>query len=172
MLRKLECKKGAEASVLAFIFGTICLMWLFIIAISYQIRSIQRDYITNCLENSVRQICKNGEITIAIDENLKNKLNKMFKENTYKISYGFKTLENLNQSTFNQATTGSKFYIGDTVCIQFNLDIDSDNPTSEQLEYQPLYSKMVNIWCEVLNTEVLPDRLLQVREGMVENNAY
>ncbi len=172
MLKKLKCQKGAESSVLAFIFGTIFLIWILIISISYQIRSVQRDYITNCLENSVKQICKNGEITSAIDENLKNNINKMFKENTYKITYGFKTLENLNKDTFNQAATGNKFYIGDTVCIQFNLDIDIDNPTSEQLKLQPLYSKIINIWCQVLNTEVLPDRLVQVREGMVENNAY
>ena len=171
MLKKLRCKKGAESAILTFMFGITFIMWLFVIAISYQIRSVQRDYVTNCLENTVRQICKNGEITSAIDNNLKNNLNKMFEENTYKIVYAHKTLENLDSNNLDLAAVGDKFYIGDTVCVQFCLDIDMENPTDEQLKRQPLYSRIVNIWCKSLNANTSADRLLQVREGMVENNA-
>lgn len=172
MLDKLKDKSGAEAEILAFICGIVFITGIIMVSMTYQMRSVQRDYIANCLENTVRQICKNGEINEAIDNNLKNNLNKMFKSSDYKINYYCIDMEQLDTDIWDNAYVGSKFYIGDMVCAEFCLNINETNPTKEELKIQPAYSRIVNFLCGCVNAEAEVDRLLQLREGMVEKNAY
>ena len=164
MLKKLKDKKGSSDDVIAAIFIVIVLIFLFVITVSYNIRQSQKIYVENLLRNAVTQSCKNGCVTAEINNNLKDSLNKMFAQDDYIITYKYRRF---GENTDNDLLIDNKLYVGDTIYIQFNLNIPETGATEEQLKKQPLFNRVVNAFTG--STKI--DRLLCTKQGVVEANA-
>lgn len=164
MIKKIKNQTGSFDDVIAAIFITIVVTFLFVLTVSYNIRQEQKTYVENILENAVTQACKNGGITAEIDKNLRTGLNKLFNLSDYTITYKY---SDLGEITKNDLDLNTKLYIGDTIYIQFNLDIPPTGATPEQLKKQPLFNRVVNTFTG--NTTI--DRLLCMKQGVVEGNA-
>lgn len=165
-IKKLKCKKGdISTDVLIGSIISVVLLFFFTLLTSYGVRTVQYNYVTDYLKNAVNKTCKTAALTPEIKTELEGKINKMFPSSDYVLTYKYQPYGNNAKSTL---TTSTKLYVGDTIFIQFNLDIPLTGATEAQLKKQPLFTRLCNF---IVRDNIKIDRLLQVEEGMVESNA-
>jgi len=166
MISKLRCKKGeVSVDMITGLLIFVILFFFFTLLISYSVRTVSYNYTTDYLKNAVNKTCKTASLTPEIISELEEKLDKMFPRNNYVLTYKY---QSFGSTTKSDLTSGTKLYVGDTVFIQFNLNIPKAGATKEQLKMQPLFTRLCNF---IVRDNSKVDRLLQVEEGMVESNA-
>lgn len=167
-MRILRNENGGVDGVLAFLACILVIAIHLTVTTAYNNRDDLSYGIGSDIEVAVEQICKNAILTPYIDDTLRSKLNKHFAPADYQLSYLYSEIgdEDLNEIDINT----TKLHIGDTIYIQFNLNIPKTGATAEQLALQPSYTKLMNQLNLDKNTTQI-DRMPIVRPGVVENNA-